>query len=895
MKRIIGVILVLALIASCVSGVYASSDNKTRAAQNAYDFLCMLGIIDSESTDIEAGVTRAHFCDLLIRSMKMEPDISLETVFSDVPKSMEYSASVNKAYSLGIVSGGGDGLFNPSQTITADAAVKMCIVALGYKAAADAYGGYPVGYLSIANSLKLTNGVSSGDGFTSYDVYRLLYNFLISDVCEATTVNSDGTLTYKRDAGNTPLLMYFNLHKDEGVIKTAGYASMVFGYDKKDSYIYVNGTYYKCGVDNAEKYLGMYADVYFDEEDRVLAIYPDANNTTVLRKADEIESVSGNTVNTFLENGREEKIKLSPSYTFVKNGRSINPAESDFKFENAEYVFLDNDGDGTYDVVFGYLPDYIMVSYTDIVSGIVYDTRGAGKYLSLDTEAGVHYFLTYTNKKDETYPVLAEELISGDVIKYYKSDDGAYVTGEVYNVPLRGKIDEVSKEGITVNGNEYKLNSHFPDPSMLAFGTNYIFYPAIDGTLTDYAAQSPMAMQYGFLVDFDIVKEGIENTAAITILTADNDMLKTELADKITLDGVSGVKKDSDKVLYALTNGNNRAIANYGVIRYAVDANGKVFKIDTETRLSEDEYGADTLTEYDGGNDTLTCHLYNQYVLFYGTTRVLAPNVLLGNNTIMFSVPYKAEDQANYPQEYDEDDFSVVTTSNFPNYEQRNVTMYDINKNMEPAAVIFYEGPSGKNAVVSNNAIPAVVKEVIEGVTEDGDYTTILSLYQGSKSIKLAIDPERNTEFAPADMPAAGDIIRYALNKRGEITNFKVDLRYTPASDTAPAALSTTSQTLNRGIGNEVICYGKANFHSDSVLALNIIAGKDGGYVYTGDIAAFRIPQGCRVIIYDSKLRSAKAGTINSIKDVLTTGNEDASLVAVRSDRHQLSDIFIYE
>lgn len=895
MKKILALIIVFVMVLSFSVCVSAEDVNAVISSEKV-TFLHMLDVIDEYKLNTEVTVTRAAFTHMLIKAMNQEEATPSADLFADVTVNTPYAGSVARAYSLGLVNGGESGLFKPEDPITMEAALKMTVLALGYNDIAAAYGGYPVGYLRVAKEIDLINGVNISESYERADIYQLLFNFLMSDVCMVTSVVED-TLTFKRDIGNTPLNLYFNLEKDEGVVRTAGYTSMVHGYEAEGARVYVNGTNYTTNIENIENYIGLNASIWYNSKKEVKAIYAGEDNASIDIKSESIDSIEGNVIITYDEaSGKNSKIVLDPSYTFVKNGRSINPEVSDFVAENSDLNFIDNNLDNKYDVVLSYVPEYIVVSYIDAVEGIVFDTNGSGKHLILNEEANIAYTLTRVDEDGVCVPMYMEDLTKNDVIKYYISEDGTYVRGEVCAKTLSGTVTERTENSVIIDGTEYKVNSYFGDATKLAFNVEYTLFLASDDTITCISPNQTGTMQYGFLIDFVSRKAGLDSLVMVRILATNNDIIEAELADQITLDGKKRVDKSSDEIINKLTDPADRNVTAYQVIRYTMDEENKVSKIDTAEELSDDEYSLDKLTDSNLSDDSLTRHLFKKTVFYHGTYKVFAPNAVVGASTVFISVPEEFGTLNNGSvRKFDEDDFNIITSADLQSYETMEVTMYDINKNLEPAIVLMYKGISGDNATVSNHATPAVVKGVTYGFTEDGDTTAIISFYQGKRAYKLPISTEKYATLGQSDLPAPGDIIRMVTDKHGEIANFKIDLKYNPAKDGKEASLSTTSQTLNSGLGNDVIYFGKSYFHSSSSLSMLVQGGKANGHDYLADIAAFKLLSNCSVIVYDATTATAKPGNLGMLADALSVGEENASLIAVKCYSHQISNIFIYK
>ena len=75
--------------------------------------------------------------------------------FIDVSSKNPYFSSINYVSQTGIMNGYENSLFLPDKDITYNEAVKTIITALGYEPVALQKGGYPQGYLNVANELGL--------------------------------------------------------------------------------------------------------------------------------------------------------------------------------------------------------------------------------------------------------------------------------------------------------------------------------------------------------------------------------------------------------------------------------------------------------------------------------------------------------------------------------------------------------------------------------------------------------------------------------------------------------------------------------------------------------------------------------------------------------------------
>lgn len=81
------------------------------------------------------------------------------TVFTDVYDTHWASGYIAYAVSNGIVNGYGDGTFGPDNNVLYQDMVKILVSALGYSSAANSNGGYPQGFLKVADDIGLTSGI----------------------------------------------------------------------------------------------------------------------------------------------------------------------------------------------------------------------------------------------------------------------------------------------------------------------------------------------------------------------------------------------------------------------------------------------------------------------------------------------------------------------------------------------------------------------------------------------------------------------------------------------------------------------------------------------------------------------------------------------------------------
>lgn len=109
-------------------------------------------------------VTRAEMATLICRMLGETENLKKSADFSDVPLNHWANTYVTKTVELKVVNGYGDGTFGPSEDVTYEQAVTMIIRAIGGSELADEAGGYPDGFLSLAEQHGFLDNVHAGKG-----------------------------------------------------------------------------------------------------------------------------------------------------------------------------------------------------------------------------------------------------------------------------------------------------------------------------------------------------------------------------------------------------------------------------------------------------------------------------------------------------------------------------------------------------------------------------------------------------------------------------------------------------------------------------------------------------------------------------------------------------------
>lgn len=177
-KKICSLLLAMALTASLALpvGAAGSSFSDVPEGDTAVhaDILRLMGVTDGVGDNRfnpSASLTRAEFCTMVVKFLQRGDEVALHsarTIFSDVTARHWALGYVNLAASLTVsdgdrkiplISGVGNGKFEPDSKITLAQAATILIRVLGYSS--EQTGAlWPQSYMNLANSIGLTDGVN---------------------------------------------------------------------------------------------------------------------------------------------------------------------------------------------------------------------------------------------------------------------------------------------------------------------------------------------------------------------------------------------------------------------------------------------------------------------------------------------------------------------------------------------------------------------------------------------------------------------------------------------------------------------------------------------------------------------------------------------------------------
>lgn len=888
--KVISYILMLIMIFSATSiGSFAqNADEIIPSFEQDLAFLNMLGIADNiDTSDASRSVTRAEFAYLTVNMLGFTSPVATSQLFADVSTSDKYAGEIYAARDLGIVGGTGGSAFMPDDAVTYSAAVKMVVTALGYGKLALAKGGYPTGYLAVAQSIDITDGV--GMDFTLGDAIVLISNALRTDIWTYDAIQ-DGNIVYDTVAGKTLLTENFDLKLISGVVTTAGSYSVNKGYSLTKSMLEADGRMLNCQIENAERYLGHTADVWYDESGNAVAIYPDSINRELCIDAADVLSYADYKI-TAEQADKEKTYSLDTGYSFVLNGRFFVPDSASFCFENGTLKLIDNDGDGKYDFVVAERIEYFVVTSLNEYEYTVYDnTLSTPKSITFSKYGDIPGVIRLYNCRNNTYVTAGfDDIKKGDVLEVKMSSDTAS-DANLVNVDIItsnsavGKVEEIGDDYVVIDGNSYEYTDYFiSSQKKIILGQTAEFLISSDGRIVSKTSVTD-SFVYGYYLAF-APEKGFQK-AMIKLLSEENKVEQYELCDKIKLNGVQMAPSDS-RITDELMNGTTPI---YQVIKYSLNSDGDIFAIDTAPAT----VSSTDIPRREEGDNTLTKYAERTEVLYKSTGSIIVPYGSI-DQSVNFYVP-TAMLNDNAAATYDDSYFVCGDSSRVTNDDTPTVDVYDMNENHVPGAVVIYNMIGGANSAVPPTQYDTsyMVEAVTQAPDADGDNSIKIAVRDINGAMSYVVDHDVYQEYLRAGtIPERGDLIRFTLDGKSQIVGIAIDCAY---DETAKTFTINYGQS---GLSNNIrerytLAAGNVVSLGDGLLTLRATNLGTGGTLPLNNGKISYYCNASQAVLYSGDRNMIRVVPIGDIISEASVGAGVSDTVVLRSTFFSVSTVFVY-
>lgn len=719
-------------------------------AQSDCNFLKALDIFDEDenSLDTQKQVSRAHFIKMCIKLSGYDPELlsDNENCFADVTSSVKYKSYIDAAYRLGYISGSDSGLFNPDDIITLQQATKILCVILGYDNYANAYGGYPAGYLWVAQRLKLFDGLNAVDEsgvLTLGDVAVLLRNAAETEIMQAVSYGEDVKVE-TRD-GETLLYKQHGVQCSRGIVSANSYTDLLSvdsGLEKEQ--VIVGASVFNSGSSKVKNHIGYDVLIYYDasEEKKVKDIYYSelTDNNKVYTASPGNVDVNDDIVTIYSNNNETEKIRVSSNASFLVNGKLSSMVINDIvDVEKGDLVFISNDNNNVIDVVSITKYDTFYVKGVSPTENLL--VFNDGSELELDYDSNDY---TFEILKNNTPIGLSDIKVDDVVLVSGGTGNGLYHVSLLVNTKkLSSVIEEIGSDYVIVESQKYTVDKSVA--GQLSVGKRYNIL--LDAFNNISFIQRDNDIVYGYL--YQIGKEGPMSNPKCRIFTENDRWVTLEFADKVRFNGTSY----SASTLYNTLSENVNSYRQ--LIRYNVNDIPRIVSMETAK-----EYTLGTDSEKDATSTDEFRKLYQGSLMYYSSVKSLGSKFFVDGKTKIF----------NIPADMSEKNFKIKTIASLVNDRTYDVTAYDIDKYLN-CGVLTTDGLVVDKNISSSDRF-MVIKSVGKMVNSEGDACPSIRGYWNSLEISFPVlVGDDGVDQEVIDNLSSGDVILFKQDAEDNIIN----------------------------------------------------------------------------------------------------------------------------
>ena len=802
MKKILSLLIALCLICSIVQMPVMAEEDIAIVNPESADTLEALGIIEGFGGDLmlDKVLTRAEFVSMLVRVLNI--DTSNKTVyFEDVNASHWAVGTVAAACTMGIVAGVDEKHFAPDEPLAFEEAIKMLVSTLGYEPAAIRKGGYPVGYLTIAQQIGLLNGIDAKAGLLVKRALAadIIFNALDTNIVKEQVISDD--IIGKVTDGKTLLREKMNVLKGTGVVTANEVTSLSVANGVSKGMIKIDDTLFYVGETNAAELLGYavtyYADLDSADEAPYNLLYiriDERENEVITISAEDVLPTTTTTCVYYVdEDEDEEEYEVSPYADMIYNDAGTGGFKaSDLKPEYGTLTLVDNNRDGVADVLFVDEYETIIVGKLMKDTYTAYDRDDMKKLVELNPNSDDYSFIIFKNGEEAEFKAVKEGTVL-TVATSANTKGRKKVTVMVSDKTVSGVLDAVDEDYIYIDGEEYEaLGSRLGDVSA-HLGNEVKAYIDSFGRIVGIDEGAAISYTYGYLIAADTPENGgIDSNLTLKILTDKGAVTVFKCAKEVTLEGKTKVEPENLPTILAKTKRYQGAGIEQ-LIRYRLNGKKEVCAIDTiatgnggsadslsldvprTTRVVNPKTGAVESETMDiGGANQNNSRRYMSGVL--GNTK---NDILVDDDVIIFCIPpliaenTKVKDEFgndiyNYYTNMDDGKYSTVGKGFLKSSGYYDAEGYDYSENMSVDAMVI-RVPSKQE--MSDGTYLTIVEKVAHTIV-DGEPIYKLTGYCNGSYVTAYAENKACVSDSDGNLYQVGDMLRYGLN---EITGYIAD------------------------------------------------------------------------------------------------------------------------
>ena len=767
-KRILALIMGVLLTVNIVPGVAANQDS---ADSKIVKFLSAFDILDIDKNTgkfwDDSYVERRELAMILCRLFKYETVAEDTPVFTDVSEADR--AYVETAVRYGHMSGYGNRSFGPKDYITGAQLVKIFVGVMNGERIAKTLGGYPDGYIEVANMLGILKGTSINfnEPVKRIDVANIIYTSMHSDMF--TFAGSSGMdFEYEVIEDNTFLTEKLNIYKAEGIVTANDKTSIYKDSECEKDCLSIGDYIYEYDKPSNDLLGAMVtAYVYMPQKDsigRIVYIEESNKNNFITINAAEYEKTEGFDI-SYYKNGKIKTEKLSESISFIYNGRYTDYDPQMLEFECGTIKLTDNDNDKVFDII-------NVTSYENFVVEKVIDNQ---KIILRHGKASLE-----TEDKDVEVLIDNEEAAVADlkpgyvlsVAKSKQKDKREYVKIEASTKKIMGVVSETliidEKPYVRIENNLYKVSDYYSilvknkSANSLNAGFTGQFYLDVFGNIVNSDADSPQ-LKVGYLIKGRTDTEAVVPTMTVRIYTTDGKIESYEAKDKVLIDNERRYILELSEDRVFMNKLNTPALIEY-------KASGNILRgIDfASDGFDEDEFSKDAFGRLQCTTKNIISHKYN-----------------VSEDTKVFCVPSIVKNASNYDEVMNDLKLYSINTGSYFNggswYD--DLTVYDLSETGEAKYAVLKINPLSSGVWEYHPLM--IVKSVNDTVTADGEITKRIRGY-GEDGKEIEFDLLHESVCKGVEK---GDIIQYRVDNENILCEIRIRHKNNESEYYAPKAI----------------------------------------------------------------------------------------------------------
>lgn len=821
-KRLLAAILCVSLALGCVLVQAEETASESAYGTDVLGLINALGIADYEVLNLSETLSRGEFYEMLCKTLAYPETKDNTVVFSDLKPGEQYEGYAKTLYKLGYVSPLRDGKVRAGDNISKNEAVSLIVKGLGYSPKAEAFGGYPVGYLTVAGELKIISDIDGSAEFTKGMAVEILGNALECDLM-VESVSADGTKREHKVEKDTNLLnTVFGLEITEGIVDGVDISRVYGKNDVKPFHMEIEGKELNSeDVENPTSYLGYYVKVYHKEVrtygDKIIYIEKTDDNEEINLDIEDVKNVYDTKVEVYVNEGKKVKdYRINKGISLIYNGVSTKEAFT-YKLisgKNGSVKLVDNTGDGVFDIVFVDVYENYIVSHVDLPNRTIYNKYDNTDKMCVNYMSDDPYVLAYDETGAEINPASVK---SGDMISVYRSMPDAYqafVRMYVSKREVTGIIESIEDEDeITIDGVVYKVTAEClaRHAELIKVGSAIKAILDIRGYIGEIAILEDTDYTYGFLVAAG-TESGLGGKTRFVLYNGEEELVDVYGASNIRIDGIRYKNGDNTmlenlrlaaKHMFPL---NSEEDFMCSVVRYMLNSEGNVSSIDTI--MYDDKTVAVRESAHNASNCLFGMKLENTLFRRLGTHLILGEKNPVSTATMVMGYP---DVESNRGIAFETSEYNLhKMTDIYSDGSSIDGWVFYTDANQVISTFLAAKTTGSSASAIESHMMFSVVDRITTALDKKyGTEIECLNVYANNKITKIPVKsgftfsadnfPVDGTEYDVSNLPLSflkqGDIIRYTVDGNGYLK--AVSLHYRPTTNDVGTTLGFFGSNSN--------------------------------------------------------------------------------------------------